>query len=145
MPINIMGLLKETLPCSTCFELFLARSNPFKLAVACCWLCQFLQVTKSHNVLTNKFTRNQLLQRSASVFISGTASSNYKAGLVVLPSGADNTRQGNFYYKIATFITRWDNNHKVMQANERNRGNRFWQPTPSFNPNLPGDRYFTPI
>ena len=30
-------------------------------------------------------------------------------------------------------------------ANERNRGNTFWQPTPSFSPNLPGDRHVTPI
>ena len=92
MSINIMGHLKETLLCSTCFELFLARFNSFKLAVACCWLCHFLQVTKSHNVLTNKLTINQLLQRSASVLISRTASSNYKAGQVVLPCGAGNTR-----------------------------------------------------
>ena len=33
----------------------------------------------------------------------------------------------------------------MKKSNERNRGNRFWQPTSSFNPNLPGDRHFTPI
>ena len=33
----------------------------------------------------------------------------------------------------------------VQKANERNRRNRFWQPTSSFNPNLPGDRHFTTI
>ena len=29
----------------------------------------------------------------------------------------------------------------VQRPNERNRGNRFWQPTFSFNPNLSGDRH----
>ena len=33
----------------------------------------------------------------------------------------------------------------VQKANERNRRNRFWQPTSSFNPNLPGDIHFTTI
>ena len=76
---------------STCLELFLARSNLFKLAMACYWLFQFLQVTKSQNFLTYKFTINQLLQSNASVVISGTAFLNYKAGQVVLQSRAVNT------------------------------------------------------
>ena len=29
----------------------------------------------------------------------------------------------------------------VQRANERNRENRFWQPTFSFNPSLSGDRH----
>ena len=77
---------------STCLELFLARSNLFKLAMACYWLFQFLQVTKSQNFLTYKFTINQLLQSNASVVISGTAFLNYKAGQVVLQSRAVNTK-----------------------------------------------------
>ena len=76
----------------TCLELFLARSNLFKLAMACYWLFQFLQVTKSQNFLTYKFTINQLLQSNASVVISGTAFLNYKAGQVVLQSRAVNTK-----------------------------------------------------
>ena len=30
-------------------------------------------------------------------------------------------------------------------ANERSRGNRFWQPPTSFNLSLPGEGHFTPI
>ena len=77
---------------STCLELFLACSNLFKLAMACYWLFQFLQVTKSQNFLTYKFTINQLLQRNASVVISRTAFLNYKAGQVVLQSRAVNIK-----------------------------------------------------
>ena len=77
---------------STCLELFLARSNLFKLAMACYWLFQFLQVTKSQNFLTYRFTINQLLQRNASVVISRTAFLNYKAGQVVLQSRAVNIK-----------------------------------------------------
>ena len=29
----------------------------------------------------------------------------------------------------------------IQRANERDRGNRFWQPSFSFNPNLSGDRH----
>ena len=77
---------------STCLELFLACSNLFKLAMACYWLFQFLQVMKSQNFLTYKFTINQLLQSNASVVMSGTAFLNYKAGQVVLQSRAVNTK-----------------------------------------------------
>ena len=61
----------------------MARSNLFKLGMACYWLFHFLQVTKSQNVFTYKFNINQLLQRTAGVVISGTAFLNYKVGQVV--------------------------------------------------------------
>ena len=56
---------------------------------------------------------------------------------------------------MTIFFTKWGNfdselgeklqSSGVRKANERNRGNRFWQPTPSFNPILVGDRLFIPI
>ena len=72
-------------------------------------------VTGSSTFYKRRSYRNQLLQRSASVIISGTAFLNYK--------------RGKWYYKVrqviesrtiflqsrATFITRWDNNQKVVQ------------------------------
>ena len=107
-----MGYAKETFLCSTCLALFLARSNLFKLAMACYWMFYILQKTKLQNVLTYKFTINQLLQMSASVIMSGAAFLNYKAGKVVLQCLAGNTKYGNFYYKVGQG---YDNNHKLVQ------------------------------
>ena len=90
--MNIMGHPKEAFLCSNCLELFMARPSVFKLAMGCYWLFHFLQATKSQNVLTYKFTINQLLQKSASVIISGTALLNYKERQVELQSWADNTK-----------------------------------------------------
>ena len=53
-----------------------------------------------------------------------------------MQSGSIITYWGNFYYKLGQQLQ----SNAVQAANERNRGNRFWQPTSSFNPNLPGDR-----
>ena len=47
----------------------LAFSILFKLTMACYWFFQLLQATTSQNVLTYKFTLNQLLKRSASVIV----------------------------------------------------------------------------
>ena len=47
--------------------------------------------------------------------------------------------------KWVTFITRWDNNCKVLlyrKQIERNWGNWLWQPTLSFKLNLSGDKHF---
>ena len=67
--INIMGHPKETWLCSTCLELYLACSIIFKLAKACYWLFHFLKATKSQNVLTYKFTINQVLLLATYSFI----------------------------------------------------------------------------
>ena len=62
------------------------------------------------------------------------------------------TRRGKWYYKTkkggydhleqfllqsgTTFIPKWGKKLLTVQiANERNRGNRFWQPTPLFTSN----------
>ena len=105
--------------------------------MACYWLFRFLQATTSQNVLTYKFTLNQLLQRSASVVIK-------QDSFFELQSKA------KWYYKVGQvlqsrviFITKWDNNYKVVQYREQMKetGNRFWESTFSFNPNLSGDRH----
>ena len=64
-----MGHPKETWLCSTCLELFMACSIIFKLAKACYWLFHFLKATKSQNVLTYKFTINQVLLLATYSFI----------------------------------------------------------------------------
>ena len=87
-----MGKPKETFLCSTCLELFLARSCLYKFAIACYWLFYFLQMTKSQNVLNYKFTINQLLQKITSVIISGKAVLDYKTGQAVLQNRAGNTK-----------------------------------------------------
>ena len=51
------------------------------------------------------------------------------------------TKWGNFDYELGQKLQ----SSGVQKANERNRGNRSWQPTPSFNPILLGDRLFIPI
>ena len=91
---------KETSLCSSCLELFLARSNLFKLAMTCYWLFRFLQAPKPQNVLTYKFTITKLLERSASISISGTAFLELQNGQVVLQSRAGNTKYDNFYYEV---------------------------------------------
>ena len=103
----------------------------------------FLQAKMSQNVLTCKFTINQLLQGSASVIIkwdnglelqSRTTVLNYKVGQVVLQSRAGT---GQLLLQSGTaFITKWGKKIQTEQkANERNGGNRFWQPSSSFSPN----------
>ena len=87
-----MGHPKETFLWSTCLELFLTRSSLFKFAIACYCLFYFLQMTESQNVLTYKFTINQLLQKITSVIISGKTVLDYKAGQVVLQNWAGNTK-----------------------------------------------------
>ena len=72
--------------------------------MACYWLFRFSQVTKSQNVLTYKFTINQLLQRTTSIIISGTAFLNHKVGQVVSQSWVGNTKQGSFYYKVRQLL-----------------------------------------
>ena len=49
-------------------------------------------MTESQNVLTYKFTINQLLQKITSVIISGKTVLDYKAGQVVLQNWAGNTK-----------------------------------------------------
>ena len=77
--------------------------------------------------------------------LSGTAFLNYKAEQVVL---GGLIKRDNFYYKVGQLFYKLGQELQssgVEEADERNRGNRFWQPTPSFNPNFPGNRHFTPI
>ena len=50
---------------------------------------------------------------------------------------AGTTKLGNFYYKVGQQLQ----SSAVQRGIERNRGNRFWQPTFSFNPNLSGDKH----
>ena len=91
-----MGHPKKAFLCSTCLELFLARSSLFKLAMACYWLFHFLQAMKSQKSTST----------SASVIISGTAFLNYEQGQVVL-----HLKVGQFLLQSrATFTVRWNNN-----------------------------------
>ena len=88
-------------------------SSLFKLSMAWYWLFIFLQATTSQNVLTYKFTLNQLLQRSASILIKqdsffelqSEAKWNYKVGQVL--------------QSRVVFIIKWDNNYKVVQHREQ--------------------------
>ena len=100
---------KKSFLCSTCLELFLACSSLFKLAVACYWLLHFLQATASQNVLTYKFTLNQLLRRSASVIIKQDSFFELQS-------------ETQRYYKVGQvlesrviFVTKWGNNYNVVQ------------------------------
>ena len=100
---------KNSFLCSTCLEFFLACSSLFKLAVACYWLLHFLQATASQNVLTYKFTLNQLLRRSASVIIKQDSFFELQS-------------ETQRYYKVgqvlesrAIFVTKWGNNYNVVQ------------------------------
>ena len=95
------------------FVVFSSLSSLFKLTMACYWLFHFLHATASQNVLTYKFTLNQLLQRSASVIIK-------QDSFFELQSKA------KWYYKVrqvlqsrVIFITKWDNNYKVVQYREQ--------------------------
>ena len=60
---------------------------------------------------------------------------HYKVGQMVLQSRAS--------------ITKWDNYYKVAryrrQMRKTEEGNIFWQQTPRFTTDLPGDREFAPI
>ena len=81
--------------------------------MACYWLFHFLHATASQNVLTYKFTLNQLLQRSASVIIKQD-------------SFFESQNEAKWYYKVGQvlqsrgiFITKWDKNYKVVQYREQ--------------------------
>ena len=81
--------------------------------MAYCWLFHFLQATTLQNVLTYKFTLNQLLQRSASVTIK-------QDGFFELQSEAKwyyNT--GQVLQSRVIFIAKWDNSYKVVQYREQ--------------------------
>ena len=85
----------------------------FKLTMACYLLFYFLQATTSQNVLTYKFTLKQLLQRSASVIIKQDSFFELQS-------------EAKWYYKVGQvlqsrviFITKWDNNYKVVQYRQQ--------------------------
>ena len=80
--------------------------------MACYCLFHSLQARTSQNVLTYKFTLNQLLQRSASVIIKRN-------------SFFELQMEAKWYYKVGEvlqsrviFITKWGNNYKVVQCRE---------------------------
>ena len=88
-------------------------SSLFKLNMACYWLFRFLQATTSQNVLTYKFTLNQLLQRSASILIKQDSFFELQS-------------EAKWYYKVGqvlqnrvVFIIKWDSNYKVVQHREQ--------------------------
>ena len=126
------------------FHLFGIVSDTF-LAIPCYRLFHFLQVTTSQNVLSYKFTLNQLLQGSASVIIKrdclfelqSEAKWYYKVAQVQQIRAIFIIKWGNLFYKVGQQLY----SSIVQKASERNRGNRFWQPTSSFNPNFPVTLY----
>ena len=85
--------------------------------MACSRSFHFLQATTLRNVLTCKFTINQLLQRSARVIIK-------RDSFFELQRGASGIAKQGRYYQVeqflsksgATFITKWANNYKVVQG-----------------------------
>ena len=87
-------------------------SSLFKLNMACYWLFRFLQATTSQNVLTYKFTLNQLLQMSTSVIIK-------QDRFFELQSEAKWYYKGQVLQSRVIFITKWDNNYKVVQYREQ--------------------------
>ena len=81
--------------------------------MACYWLFRFLQATTSQNVLTYKFTLNQLLQRRASILIKQDSFFELQS-------------EAKWYYKVGqvlqsrvVFIIKWDSNYKVVQHREQ--------------------------
>ena len=72
------------------FVVVSSLSSLFKLTMACYWLFPFLQATTSQNVLTYKFTLNQLLQRSASVLIKQESFFELKS-------------EAKWYYKVGSY------------------------------------------
>ena len=81
--------------------------------MACYWLFRFLQATTSQNVLTYKFTLNQLLQRSASILIKQDSFFELQS-------------EAKWYYKVGqvlqsrvVFIIKLDSNYKVVQHREQ--------------------------
>ena len=74
--------------------------------------CHFLQGTTSQNVLTYKFTLNQLLQMSTSVIIK-------QDRFFELQSEAKWYYKGQVLQSRVIFITKWDNNYKVLQYREQ--------------------------
>ena len=72
----------------------LALSRLFQLAMACSQSFHCLQATKSQNILTCNFTKNQFLKRSVRVFI----------------------KQDSFFelQSRAIFTTKWGNNYNVV-------------------------------
>ena len=112
------------------FHLIGAASGTFQTFpawYACSDSLHFLQATKSQNILTCKFTVNQLLKRSEN--------SLYKAGQLFWI-----TKQGNF-------TTKWGNNYKVVQYRRQMKETKeidFGSLLLHSPPNFPGDRHFTP-
>ena len=94
----------------------------------------FSQATISQNVLTYKFTINQLHVD----FITMEWKRYYQM---------EQVKVGQVLQSGATFITKSANYYKVVhyrkKMRETRKGNRFWQLTPLFAPDLPGDRHFT--
>ena len=86
---------KETFPCSTCLKL---------ASTSLLWLVPrrfiFFQATASHNVLTYKFTMNQLHVD----FITKHFQGHYKVGQLkvgqVLQIGTGIIKRDNFYIKV---------------------------------------------
>ena len=81
--INIMGHPKETSLCSTCLELFLARSSLFKLAMACYWFFHFLQATKLQKPTSTKeckcyYKRDSLFELQTGQVVLQSPSGNRK-------------------------------------------------------------------
>ena len=64
-----MSLVAHKEGCFSLFHLFGVVSGTFQLAMTCSQLFRFLQAMVSQNILTGKFTINQLLQSSVSVII----------------------------------------------------------------------------
>ena len=100
------------------FVVVSSLSSLFKLTMACYWLFHILQATTSHNVLTYKFTLNQLLQRSACFIIKQD-------------SFFELQKEAKWYYKVGqvlqsrvTFITKKGNNYKVVQHREQMKETR---------------------
>ena len=135
--INITGHPKETFLSSTCLELILARSSLFKLPMACYWLLHFLQAMKLHKSTSTK---------ECKCYYKRDSFYELQTRQVVLQSRAGNRKLGNFYYKEGWLLLQGGAIIRQQCSTEgkwKNMGNTFWQPAPSFNPNLPGDRHFT--
>ena len=89
-------------------------------------------------VLTCKFTINQFLQGSASGIKKRDSFFEWQDGAsgITKQRKVGTTIWSNLLQSGTTFIPKWGKKLLTVQiANERNRGNRFWQPTPLFTSN----------
>ena len=135
MTINIIDPHQEGgFLCSTCLELFLARSSLFQLAMVCSASFHFLQVTAPQDFSTCNFTMNQLYVD----FITKNCKRHYKVGQVgqVLQIGTGITKRDNFYLKVRQSLQSKMQYRRQMR--ETGEDNRFWQLIPLFT------QHFTP-